>query len=117
MTPQATEALAKLSVVMMFIWIVGFAIFIMWILALIDALRSEFENQSNKIIWVLMLLFLAPFAAVLYPMIAESQKVKTVSKKYEMNEKLSNFLEVENYTDRDQEHPEREKALMKNQWF
>ena len=44
------------------------------ILALIDVLKNEFSG-SNKVIWALVVLFLAPLGCVLYYFIGRKQKV------------------------------------------
>lgn len=45
------------------------------IIALVDILKSEFEG-NNKIIWVLVLLFLWIIGAILYYFIGRDQKIK-----------------------------------------
>lgn len=50
-------------------------VFIVPIIALIDILKSEFEG-NNKLIWVLVILFLWIIGAVLYYFIGRDQKIK-----------------------------------------
>jgi len=45
------------------------------LIALIDILRSEF-NGYNKIIWVIVVIFLPVLGAVLYFFIGRKQKIK-----------------------------------------
>ena len=45
------------------------------IISLIDILRNEFEG-NNKIIWVLVVLFLWFFGAIFYYLIGRKQKIK-----------------------------------------
>lgn len=45
------------------------------ILALIDILKNEFEG-NNKLIWILVVLFLWIIGAVLYYFIGRKQKIK-----------------------------------------
>ena len=45
------------------------------LIALVDILRNEFTG-NNKIIWVLVLLFLEPINAILYYIIRYHQKIK-----------------------------------------
>ncbi len=52
---------------------VGFIIPV--IIALIDILKSEFE-ANNKIIWVLVVLFMGFLGAILYYFIGRNQKIK-----------------------------------------
>ncbi len=46
------------------------------IIALIDILKSKFE-RNNKLIWVLVVLFLNLIGAVLYFTIGKKQKIKS----------------------------------------
>ena len=48
------------------------------IIALIDILRNEFEG-SNKIIWVLVVLFFGLIGAILYYFIGRKQKIIKVN--------------------------------------
>lgn len=54
--------------------LIGFVLFMMWLAALIDVIRSNFRNPSNKTMWILLLIFLAPLGTVLYPFMARGQK-------------------------------------------
>ncbi len=45
------------------------------IMALIDILRSEFKGTNDKLIWVLIVLFLGILGALLYVLIGREQKV------------------------------------------
>ncbi|WP_421893579.1 PLDc N-terminal domain-containing protein [Marinoscillum sp.] len=49
---------------------------IIWLWALIDALRNEF-NGSNKLVWILLILFLPFLGALLYLVIGRNQRIKT----------------------------------------
>ena len=46
------------------------------IIALIDILRSTFKDSTNKIIWVLVVIFVPFLGAILYFIIGRSQKVR-----------------------------------------
>lgn len=46
------------------------------IIALIDVLRSNFKGANDKLIWVLVILFLNVFGSVLYFLIGTRQKIK-----------------------------------------
>ena len=48
------------------------------IIALIDILKNEFEG-NNKIIWVLVVLFLSLIGAILYYFIGRKQKIKKLN--------------------------------------
>ena len=45
------------------------------LIALIDILRSEFTEPTNKLIWVLVVLFLNILGAVLYYAIGRKQRI------------------------------------------
>lgn len=51
--------------------------FIPTLIALIDILKSKFEG-NNKIVWVLVVLFLNFIGAILYFTIGRNQKVKSL---------------------------------------
>jgi ABC-type transport system involved in cytochrome bd biosynthesis fused ATPase/permease subunit len=61
-----------------FLLILAFVVF--WFLALIDVVSSKFE-QNNKIIWILLLVFLAPIGTILYFTIGKKQKIVTAGKR------------------------------------
>lgn len=44
--------------------------------ALIDILRNEFEQPMNKLIWVLVVLFIPLVGAILYFVIGQRQKIQ-----------------------------------------
>ena len=46
------------------------------IIALIDILRSNFKDSTNKIIWVLVVIFVPFFGPILYFIIGRGQKVR-----------------------------------------
>jgi hypothetical protein len=62
------------------IWIlVGVFTCIVWLLTLIDILRSEFTNPTNKIVWLLLVICIAPLGVLLYYMIGLNQKIGRLS--------------------------------------
>jgi len=64
---------------LIFILLILLIIPLAWLWALIDVLRSEFTNSSNKIVWVLLIFFLPLLGALLYLLIGRNQKAKTKS--------------------------------------
>jgi len=48
------------------------------VIALIDILKNEFEGD-NKIVWVLVVLFLGIIGAILYYFIGRKQKIKKLN--------------------------------------
>ncbi|MGC9108758.1 MAG: PLDc N-terminal domain-containing protein [Caldimicrobium sp.] len=57
-----------------FILVIPLAIFVLWIWALIDLLKSEFTGY-NKLIWLLVLIFLPLLGLILYYFIGRKQKI------------------------------------------
>ena len=57
-------------------FLIGILGFIFWIWMLIDCIKREFKSDIEKIIWVLVLIFLGILGAILYYLI-----VNVVSKK------------------------------------
>ena len=54
--------------------IVGLAVLIIWLWALIDILKSDFKDSINKIIWLLVVFFLSFMGVILYYFIGRKQK-------------------------------------------
>ena len=48
---------------------------ILWIWALINVIKSDFKNESLKIIWVIVIILLPIVGSLLYYFIGRSQKV------------------------------------------
>jgi hypothetical protein len=49
--------------------------FIMMLIALVDILRSEFQDSANKILWVIVVILLPFLGSLLYFLIGRNQKV------------------------------------------
>jgi len=54
--------------------LLGFVVFILWIWALIDILKSDFKDNINKIIWLLVVFVLNFLGVLLYYFIGRGQK-------------------------------------------
>ena len=54
--------------------IIALGVFIFWLWALIDILKSDFRGSSNKIVWLLVVFFLYGLGALLYYFIGRKQK-------------------------------------------
>ena len=55
------------------VWVIPFFAIVA---ALIDILRNEFEQPMNKLIWVLVVLFIPIVGAILYFAIGQRQKIQ-----------------------------------------
>ncbi len=55
--------------------IMGLFLFIFWILMLVDAVQRKFKGPNDKLVWVLVLIFLNLIGAIIYYFVVYS-KVK-----------------------------------------
>jgi Phospholipase_D-nuclease N-terminal len=58
-----------------FFIILGFAFFVFWIWMLVDCISNEPSTGNDKIIWVLVILILQWFGALLYFFIRRPQRI------------------------------------------
>jgi hypothetical protein len=49
-------------------------LFIAWLYVVVDILRSEFNNNTDKMIWFIFIMFMPPLAVPLYFIIGRKQK-------------------------------------------
>jgi hypothetical protein len=55
------------------LWIVAA---ILWLVALVDILKSEFKDGLTKVIWLILVIFLPFLGSILYFFIGRDQKIK-----------------------------------------
>lgn len=55
----------------------GILISIQWTWSIIDVLAKDFKNRNNKIIWILLLIFVPPLGTILYIFMRDNQINKT----------------------------------------
>lgn len=72
--PITILSLSVIHFIIVFIFI--FLPSILWIIALIDILKSNFRDSNGKIIWALVVIFLPIIGSILYFAIGRSQKIK-----------------------------------------
>jgi len=48
---------------------------ILWIIALVDVLKSNFGDSTNKLIWVIVIILFPIVGAIIYFLIGRNQKV------------------------------------------
>ena len=75
------EALYKLGKFITIIMLIGACLLLVWLLTLVDIIRSEFTDSSNKIVWFLLVLFLPLLGVILYSFIGTGQKKSWISSK------------------------------------
>jgi hypothetical protein len=68
--------LGMIGIWQIFIILLALGGIILTIMALIDILKSEFKG-NNKIVWLLVVLFINLFGAILYFNIGRKQKIKS----------------------------------------
>jgi len=51
--------------------------FLLWLIALVDILRHGFKGQNEKLIWLLVILFVPFFGPILYYFIGRKNKLKS----------------------------------------
>jgi len=69
----------KLQAITLILMLIGIALAIQWVFSIIDVLSQRFKNDSNKIIWIIMLIFVPPIGTFLYMFMRESQVIKKLS--------------------------------------
>jgi len=55
-------------------FIFGLIVVIFWIIQIVDCLKSNFSGY-NKIVWILVLIFLGPLGAIVYYFLGQDQKI------------------------------------------
>ncbi|MBX6379412.1 PLDc N-terminal domain-containing protein [Thermoflavifilum aggregans] len=53
----------------------GLLTLILWIWALVDIIRSRFESDTTKIIWIVVVILLPVLGSILYLIIGRNQRV------------------------------------------
>ncbi|MCX6707959.1 MAG: PLDc N-terminal domain-containing protein [Candidatus Woesearchaeota archaeon] len=57
------------------------AAFVFWIMMLIDCIKRDFKDSNEKVIWILLMIFLHIFASILYYFIVKAKDKKSRSKR------------------------------------
>jgi len=68
---------------MLVFFIGGIALTVFWIFMIIDAAQRKFKKDDEKVIWILILVFLGIIGAVIYYFVIKNKdpKTKKISKK------------------------------------
>jgi hypothetical protein len=75
---QALQPLLRFSAGMI---LFGVFLSVAWLCILVDIIRSEFRDSSNKIVWILLVMLLPPLGMLLYLLIGLGQKKGKISQK------------------------------------
>ena len=67
---------------------ISLAGFLLWIFALIDACKSDF-NGNNKIIWILLIIFIPFLGSILYFTVGKGQRIEAISQPNRMSTQQS----------------------------
>lgn len=62
--------------IIIFIIALCIAAFVFWIMMLIDCIKREFKDSNEKVIWVLLMIFLHVLASILYYFIVKAKDKK-----------------------------------------
>lgn len=113
---QVNEAIAKQMEPYVIPFLIGG---IIWIWVLADIIKSEFENPNNKIMWIMLILFVPPIAMVMYPIIATSQKKTEVYETEEVKNEFKSKNIMRESTDgvTNGTRQTQEKAKKEENWF
>lgn len=88
-TPKSIEkALEPLSRFVAMVFLISALTFIVWLLILVDIIRSEFKDSSNKTLWIIMVILLPPLGVLLYLIIGLGQKKGGVSSNDKVRDEL-----------------------------
>lgn len=60
-----------------FTMIIGLGCALIWVLALIEVVRSEFQTKEDRIIWLLLVILLPLVGTILYFAIGRKQRIET----------------------------------------
>ena len=60
---------------LLFILLILGVLFLLPIIALVDVIRSDFRGSNDKLIWVVVILFLNIIGALLYLFIGRNQRI------------------------------------------
>ena len=65
-----SEVLVGLGAVM----VIGFLV-VFWLVTLVDILKNDFTNPINKVVWILLVIFLPVIGVLLYYVVGKGQLV------------------------------------------
>jgi hypothetical protein len=82
------SATSTLAGSMLIIFGIALCVFVFWLMAIVDILKSDFTNPGNKTAWLIVLLFLGPLGMLLYAFVGTRQKIKSDTKN-QITERLS----------------------------
>jgi TM2 domain-containing membrane protein YozV len=61
---------------LLLVFALGIGVFALWIWSIVDILRSDFKKESDKIVWLVLVVGLHLLGSLLYLLIGTKQKVQ-----------------------------------------
>lgn len=102
----------------LFLYAMIFAIFILWLWALIDILTSKFQESLMQVVWLLVVFFLPLLGVILYLLIGRGMKKTSEISGESMNHKYDQLAKIKELQDNGiltQDEFEMEKQKILNQ--
>jgi hypothetical protein len=59
----------------LFVFLIGIGCTVLWIYCLVDIIKANFKGENDKIIWLLLIIFLPLIGSILYLAIGVNQKI------------------------------------------
>lgn len=59
----------------LFVFLIGIGCTVLWIYCLVDIIKANFKGENDKIIWLLLIIFLPMIGSILYLYIGVNQKI------------------------------------------
>jgi len=57
--------------------LIAIALFLVWLVTIIDIVQSDFRTNADKIIWFFFVIMIPPVGMLLYCIIGRSQRIET----------------------------------------
>jgi len=81
--------------------------FILWLWAMIDIIKSQFEDKNMKVVWILLVLFLPVVGTVIYLLYGERTKIIPVGR----DEQNVQIIEIDEDQNKDSNRPDTNEPL------
>jgi choline-glycine betaine transporter len=57
--------------------LIAIALFLVWLVTIIDIVQSDFKTNADKIVWFFFVMMIPPLGILLYCIIGRSQRIET----------------------------------------
>ena len=71
--PKVVEVVSRFMALFV---IIGIISFLVWLVTIIDIVKSDFNSTADKIVWFLFVMMLPPVGIILYCAIGRGQKIE-----------------------------------------